>query len=353
MSITFGVILFAGQQLVYAEEQESGITPWQRSNQFTQPDHAEQAELPVVNPEDHGFIKMAETEELILYVEHESLGIAIKAKQTGYVWQSGVHGNEDAQLNETWRDMANSALTVEYLDQRDTIQTESLVTYNPDIRVEQTDSGFKADVVFGRSNIELTLLVSLDGERLQLTIPEESIVEGDRAKLVTLRLYPFLGAADENLSDGYLFIPDGSGALIRFEEEARATSPYRAPVYGEDAAFERNQTAVSLLNEPLSISYPVFGVVHGEKQNGSQPYLERVSIMRRFWPIQKEHQLIFIGRLLTIHFVMSIINQLIKVVMVLIRTKLSDFYTELNKSVCSYKRIMLAMWGWPMRIKNT
>ncbi len=268
MSITFGVILFAGQQLVYAEEQESGITPWQRSNQFTQPDHAEQAELPVVNPEDHGFIKMAETEELILYVEHESLGIAIKAKQTGYVWQSGVHGNEDAQLNETWRDMANSALTVEYLDQRDTIQTESLVTYNPDIHVEQTDSGFKADVVFGRSNIELTLLVSLDGERLQLTIPEESIVEGDRAKLVTLRLYPFLGAADENLSDGYLFIPDGSGALIRFEEEARATSPYRAPVYGEDAAFERNQTAVSLLNEPLSISYPVFGVVHGEKQNG-------------------------------------------------------------------------------------
>ncbi|GAF14313.1 hypothetical protein JCM19045_3622 [Bacillus sp. JCM 19045] len=163
---------------------------------------------------------------------------------------------------------ANSAITIDYLDQRNNLQTESLITNDSEVDLIETGAGFTANIEFGRSNIKLSLNVELEEDRLSFTIPEESIEEGERAQLVSLRLYPFLGAADETIEEGYLFLPDGSGALIRFEEEARATTPFRAPIYGQDAAFERNRTSVSQLNEPLSIAYPVYGIVHGEKQNG-------------------------------------------------------------------------------------
>ncbi|WP_054707450.1 DUF5696 domain-containing protein [Bacillus sp. JCM 19041] len=273
-SIVFGLIFSDGHELVKAEESGTGVTPWQRSNQFTHPTVTEQAQLPKIDPTDNGFEQVAESDELILYVEPESLGIHIEAKQTGYVWRSGVHGQEDVNLNETWRDMANSAITIEYLDQRNNLQTESLVTHNSDLLLEQTDNGFEAFIEFGRSGIKLTLEVELDEDRLRLMIPEESIDEQERAKLVSLRLYPFLGAADKEIEEGYLFLPDGSGALIRFEEEARAATPYRAPIYGNDAAFERNPTSTSQLNEPLAISYPVYGIVHGEGQNGFAAILD-------------------------------------------------------------------------------
>lgn len=267
-SIAVGLILSGGHDLVNAEETGAGTTPWQRSNQFTQPEVTEQVQLPRIEPNDNGFEQVAESDELILYVEPRSLGILIEAKQTGYVWRSGVHGQEDVNLNETWRDMANSAITIEYLDQRNNLQTESLVTNNSDLVLEQTDTGFEAFIEFGRSGIKLALEVELDEDRLRLTIPEDSIEEQERAKIVTLRLFPFLGAADEEIEEGYLFLPDGSGALIRFEDEARATTPFRSPIYGNDAAFERNQKFTPQLNEPLAISYPVYGIVHGEKQNG-------------------------------------------------------------------------------------
>lgn len=247
---------------------------------------------------------------------------------------------------------ANSAITIDYLDQRNNLQTESLITNDSEVDLIETGAGFTANIEFGRSNIKLSLNVELEEDRLSFTIPEESIEEGERAQLVSLRLYPFLGAADETIEEGYLFLPDGSGALIRFEEEARATTPFRAPIYGQDAAFERNRTSVSQLNEPLSIAYPVYGIVHGEKQNGFAAILGEGKHHADIIAIQKVLQPTSIGRQHRIHSVMNTINQQVEVVMGLIRIKASDLPIPLSKSLYSCKTMRRAMLEWPMSIKR-
>ncbi|MDR1663535.1 MAG: DUF5696 domain-containing protein [Clostridiales bacterium] len=83
--------------------------------------------------------------------------------------------------------------------------------------------------VFFRFTVEYTL----DGKDLTVRMPLSEMLSDDRFPVSEVTLTPYLlsgGAEDE----GYLFVPDGSGGVIDFNEGDPLAPVLQMPVYGDD-----------------------------------------------------------------------------------------------------------------------
>lgn len=209
---------------------------------------------------------VAENTQAILSVNPDNLAIRIKNKLTGYVWGSTMADIAEKRLNQTWQSFVNSALTIDYVtannqSRRESIEDGAKITLIPQ------EEGFQALITFP-SNIQLSMEVRLKEDQIHLSIPDDTISEPDNARLTKVTIYPFLGASEGTTIDGYILLPDGSGALIDYQDTARKmTSPYQAPIYGFDPAIERPLQSDNMIS-PIPVSIPVYGVVHGIDQNG-------------------------------------------------------------------------------------
>ena len=235
------------------------------SNRFTQPE-PEQPMLINYNDSTDGFTLAAENEYLALYVEQRSLAIKVRNLETGYVWSSTQDAMEDHRLNNTWRNFVDSAVSVDFIINDGNVTRESLTLNNSAVQFQLVESGFKADIVFGESQIQLQLVVFLDGQDVVVNVPDVSIYEPVDVQLITLQLYPFLGAAKEDYVPGYMFLPDGAGILVRFDQQQVVMdTPWRAMIYGFD--YGVTSGIASNVNDPFMVSMPVYGMVHGVGQN--------------------------------------------------------------------------------------
>jgi Family of unknown function (DUF5696) len=245
------------------------------SSSFTKPESKDAKTVQQKNSF-KGFEKASENEELALYVNEENLAIKVQNKKTKYVWNSGLDQPDQYRLNKTWEQMAQSAITVDYMDRRGKVRTESITTNDSRPRVKMTDNGFTASLYLNQSKLEFEVKVELDGSDLVVSIPEEEIKESKYTKLISMRVYPFLGAVNENDINGYMFIPDGSGALIRYEKSSsKADAPFTGTIYGTDEAFKKTETKKDTKVTPAEqIKMPVFGAVHGVKQNAFLAVIE-------------------------------------------------------------------------------
>ncbi|MEH7237236.1 DUF5696 domain-containing protein [Bacillus sp. JJ1562] len=237
------------------------------SNQYT---HPEENVKPITQDVSlMGFEKIAENDIAELFVNTESLALKVLDKRTGYVWNSGLEDNEEYQMNDTWMNVAQSAITIDYLDSKGKEKSESILTNNTVAQISKTENGFTASIPFKGSGISIELDVQLDEDSIIIQIPNSGITE-EKNKLKSLRVYPFLGSVHKDDVTGYMFIPDGSGALMRFQKNTiGANAPYQAFIYGQDEGFMRTSlNTESRVNPPQTISMPVYGLVHGTKQNG-------------------------------------------------------------------------------------
>ena len=77
----------------------------------------------------------------------------------------------------------------------------------------------------------------LENGALTVRVPWEDIdFDESKYKLTDLSLLPFFGAADTS-EQGYLIVPDGSGALIRFNNGKTRYEPYMKKLYGRDRSI--------------------------------------------------------------------------------------------------------------------
>lgn len=119
-------------------------------------------------------------------------------------------------------------------------------------------------------NIEvfrISLEYVLDGDNLLVRVPMDEIsypngvldIDGNKQTypLRNISLLPFFGAADMD-SEGYIFVPDGSGALIHFNQQPKTKPIYRGDIYGRDTALDPLESA-SIINQQIYL--PVFGMI--------------------------------------------------------------------------------------------
>ncbi|OZB91320.1 DUF5696 domain-containing protein [Paenibacillus sp. XY044] len=98
----------------------------------------------------------------------------------------------------------------------------------------------------------------LEGDHLGVTVKTSEVTYPKTYPLKSLQILKYFGAADGSKS-GYMFVPDGSGALIRLNNNKLNAEPYQLPVYGEDGTFDVKEKIQT--NQPTRL--PVFGM----KQN--------------------------------------------------------------------------------------
>ncbi|RLQ96619.1 DUF5696 domain-containing protein [Falsibacillus albus] len=240
------------------------------SPQYTRPE-TETAEVKtqIQKPSFNGYEKAAENDDFALYVEPESLAIKLLNKKTNYVWQSGLDHPDQYRLNKTWTQMAQSAITLDFLDRRGKVRTESILTNKSRPKITKKKDGFQADVYMKEAKLDFELDVTLEDDGVTVSIPYSKIKEDKRSKLVSMRVYPFFGAVNEDDENGYMFIPDGSGALIRYEKSSsKADAPFIGSIFGNDAGIQKNIKTTEGIVPVQPIKMPVFGAVHGVKQNG-------------------------------------------------------------------------------------
>lgn len=104
----------------------------------------------------------------------------------------------------------------------------------------------------------------LEGDNLLVWVdPEEVAYDTENYYLVELDLLRYFGASMSE--DGYIFVPDGSGALIDFNNGKVTASAYKAGVYGQDATMLCMNWKQSQVDAANTVRMPVYGIREGKK----------------------------------------------------------------------------------------
>ena len=84
----------------------------------------------------------------------------------------------------------------------------------------------------------ISMVYRLEGDDLVVEVPMDEIEYRDDFPLYNLSILPYFGAGSTQ-EEGYLFVPEGGGALINFNNGKTAQSSYYTNLYGWDMATVR------------------------------------------------------------------------------------------------------------------
>lgn len=241
------------------------------SNRRTQPEGKSE---PVKNTlTNEGYEIVLENDRLALWFNEDTASVQITDKRSGYIW--GTVGEEAIDLSRRWESMARSLFTIEYYDEENNESRISLSDSSAYFNCHIDGNTFVCEADFEEQGISLTVNIILESDGLRFFVKRSDINEYGNCLLRGLYFVPFLGSVYADDIPGYMFIPDGPGALIRYSAPANYVSMFNRRIYGDDAAINTLGEANSLmakrtddyLVETPQISLPVYGVVHGTKQN--------------------------------------------------------------------------------------
>jgi hypothetical protein len=260
------------------------------SNAYTQPEtDLRTAYNPLVSLD--GSVLVDENEHLSLYINPEDLSIDIFQKDTEYVWSSTIHldyakkdendeplfpdqtTEGDRGLNSLiWRNKVASPVWISYFggsENNPQLREESFFeSSNSRFDLDILSNGISVQLFFGISQIELTYEVTLTERGFDVSLRQDSIKENSNALLSNVSIYPFFGAAKKELIPGYIMVPDGVGALFRFDQFEDFTSPYQKPFYGRDFAISTFVDETSITGDDLNLTANTYGAIHGINQQG-------------------------------------------------------------------------------------
>lgn len=231
----------------------------------------------------NGHKLVAANDNYELYLKEESLSIIIKDVKTGEIMESVVSDAAELQnVNDTWKGFLQSGVVVEVQEDTNTMQKKAGVS-NADISVTYVEGGFKAKIDYPtyEFGFELEVLLYDDGS-ITAYIPESSIYENsEKIKIGNIFVFPMLGNSCLDEKEGYMFIPDGNGALIYLDDkEGKFDSGYTQKVYGSDIGIGESYV-LSLLwdkyethNDSESVLAPIYGMVHTDSKLGYLAVIE-------------------------------------------------------------------------------
>lgn len=223
------------------------------------------------------YAKVAESDAYELYLYEPTMSIILKNKATGALLRSTLaEEDDDGKNNKTWTAYMQSGIVISAIKgTTDTYQVD-LVSCSNTIDYSYQDNGFFAKIYFSEYQFGLTVHVTLEGEDLVVEVADDTIIEEAPGTYIgTVSLFPFLGYTYLDSQDGYMFVPDGNGALIRLNDKnGRYSSGFSQMIYGSDAGFSESTTEILLYDAYSMIRYaqkvimPVYGMMHTEDSQG-------------------------------------------------------------------------------------
>lgn len=282
------------------------------SSRFTQTEDLriiEESSFVALLPTDEEVLR---NDQFILYLNYETLAMKVKNRSTGYVWNT-VIDEVDAG---TFNGFLSSSIGFEYINinQSHNIRQNvgiSDTEFIADVKIENQQiviefdiggfctsrqcSRFYPEYLLGNPSydldrmislgfinldIQFSLIVELTEEGIRAHIPYQSIQQNNIENIVlsSLIVFPGLGATYKEDIPGYMVIPDGIGALMRYQENpGRFVAVYEERFYGRNQGITTGRASVT--NEALMM--PIFGAVHGVHQHAFVAIIEEGDINAR------------------------------------------------------------------------
>lgn len=129
-----------------------------------------------------------------------------------------------------------------------------------DLQKDMEELNFTQEKSEGRS-FKVTVEYVLDADNLVVRVPASGILFPSSYPVNRISVLSFFGAGGAN-EEGTIFVPDGSGALIHFNNGKTRYPAYQQSVYGSDLTMERIETA----GREQAVRLPVFGMI---KESGA------------------------------------------------------------------------------------
>lgn len=236
-----------------------------------------------------GYELIGENEKLALYLREESASIRVVDKKSGYIW-GALRQDKPDDLNKTWSAFGNSIVSILYYDEVGSTAKTGAGHEDNQCEFEKIENGVIVHVDFiekdkttkTESVISLSAKVELTDDHIRFSVDDSSIQETGSNKLGQIYFAPFLGATVGDEIGGYMFVPDGSGALIRFQRPIKYLTGYSDRVYGSDYSIDNTYTVGDLnanrtndfLKGSETVTMPVYGISHGYDANALFGYVE-------------------------------------------------------------------------------
>lgn len=214
------------------------------------------------------FKPVAETEIIQLSVDQATGHFIAKDKRNGHEYTSFPDPEQwkKAGIKGLWKQHTASPImfqTLNFNDSKAQPKESDLLKDDGTVKdFEEIENGYRLTYDLPNAGLEIPVQVTIKDDYIETTVLREGIKESING-LIWIRLFPFFEAVESAGQDGYMFVPDGGGALITFKEQASSaiqTSIYQASVYGHDKAFRLNE---SNLETRSRIVMPVYGMKSG------------------------------------------------------------------------------------------
>lgn len=209
--------------------------------------------------------KVAENGAFRLMFNPGTTQIRVEDKTHGTKFLSNPENAEDDPVafgqNKT---LVRSLLDVTYVDDQSasyTVNNFAGSTKEGTYRYEYADNGVYITFQFEKQEFEIPCFFGITEEGFVARILGEQILQHGALRISNISLLPFFGSGSRE-ENGYLVVPDGSGAIINFNNQKQTYQGYSQSVYGRNLAQNvQNYTLVT-----QNAMMPVFGI---SKESGS------------------------------------------------------------------------------------
>ncbi|MEZ0536508.1 DUF5696 domain-containing protein [Caldicellulosiruptoraceae bacterium PP1] len=210
-----------------------------------------------------GFKLMAKNSKYELYFESEYGGIAVKDITTGKTWRSYP---EDFRTDFSKGFMkfnipSHIVFEVSDKDGNTTVYNSYIMGIrNENYKIKSISNGFRIDYNFQEQGIKLSIEFTITQYGLTVRIPVDSIKETNKdISLNRIWLMPYFVSAKRG-SNGYMFVPDGSGAIIDLKSYVSYDKGIDSMFYGYDYSIPFTE----MLPRTEKLRMPVYGIKNND-----------------------------------------------------------------------------------------
>lgn len=227
------------------------------------PEKAETVQTKSREPLPEGYQVYAENTRFTLAVDGTEGFLRLEDRQS-CTWNSTPDGHEEDPLAQGSTKLAmESLLQIKYVDRLGNINSlngKTASVKKDGLTCERITDGVILTFEFPREGFSIPLEIVLGDNYVDISLLASRITEtNDAYKLTTISILPYFGAAGSE-AEGYILVPDGSGALIELNRADRYMDDYSQYVYRR----EYSTTKVQLDRMEQPVTMPVFGLKDGD-----------------------------------------------------------------------------------------
>lgn len=212
----------------------------------------------------------ARTDSLVLMVNEQTGVFAVQNLADGkYTWSNPYNSDYDPSIKSgTKKSELKSSMVIDAVKVTDTEAPSSTLraAQTGETVIEKIANGFKATVTFENEGIVVPYYVTVTDDHFDVSVAVDEIFETEindpenikeaSRSIVDINLFQDLGAGyvDE---EGYIVTPDGSGAVINFNNGKTGAAEYNQQLYGRDLAISQDMAPKKTEQAYL----PIMGIV--------------------------------------------------------------------------------------------